>query len=216
MLLFYWCSTLPIVNRSGLRASAKCLNYKWYIISYKKIILNTTQNPSTKCIANYIKSGVYSVYLKSHFLPLHFYFIYIFFWSDAPGKSWTPTSGFVTRRVAYCISWPTSWHNTLKVCCTAGVTFSLASARLITWSMDSLTRSPMVSVWTSAHREQVWEIRKWSGQSVTAFQLNSESCSHWLTRSFFDFSYSLPMGRSPDWYHGGTCEWIHDISLAAG
>ena len=30
--------------------------------------------------------------------------------------------------------------------------------------------------------------------------------SHWLARSFFYFSYLLPMGRSPDWYHGGTCE----------
>ena len=56
-----------------------------------------------------------------------------------------------------------------------------------------------------------YTIRKWPGQSVTAFHCSIET----LVESFSDFWHSLPMGRSPDWYQGGTCEWNHVIiSLA--
>ena len=89
---------------------------------------------------------------------------------------------------------------------------SLALARLITW-IDSHVppwyQSGLRPIGSQYEKSENDRANQWQRFNQTVYH------SHWLVRSFFDFSYSLPMGRSPDWY--STMEeykWIHVISLA--
>ena len=90
---------------------------------------------------------------------------------------------------------------------------SLASARLITWihlHVPPWYQSGLRPIGSKYEKSENDRANQWLCFNRTVYR------SHWLARSFFYFSYSLPMGRSPDWYHGGTCESMLSVWLMPG